>query len=275
MAREDALSKGKAYFKDWFFKNHIYNPYERRFEPIVIWRKTEINTDVNSDIEVEWNAGYAQSNRVVRDGYGTLSDIALNEYFITGSSGIKQKYITDYEAEAVKNYREFWDFRNENYKQGFGHGENYKYGSNPDYDNPDPRNEFEKDLADYVQGVMSRLVEDEQSQHFIKRGYLPSRAKGETLSAEFLGREAKKLLGFTYYDNGKDEETPIIDYAHDKYIPTPMLGFITKNYKEKNPYKKPIREECESEEEYLEKKRKWDAEEARIKAEELEIVIKI
>ena len=59
MAREDALSKGKAYFKDWFFKNHIYNPYERRFEPIAIWRKTEINTDVNSDIEVEWNAGYA------------------------------------------------------------------------------------------------------------------------------------------------------------------------------------------------------------------------
>ena len=118
---------------------------------------------------------------------------------------------------------------------------------------------------------MSRLVEDEQSQHFIKRGYLPSRAKGETFSAEFLGREAKKLLGFTYYDNGKDEETPIIDYAHDKYIPTPMLGFITKNYKEKNPYKRPIREECESEEEYLEKKRKWDAEEARIKAEELEI----
>lgn len=271
MAREDAFSKGKKYFKDWFFKNHIYNPYERRFEPIAIWRKTEINTNVNSDIEVEWNAGYAQSNRVVRDGYGTLSDIALNEYFITGSSGIKQKYITDYEAEAVKNYREFWDFRNENYKQGFGHGENYKYGSNPAYDNPDPRNEFEKDLADYVQGVMSRLVEDEQSQHFIKRGYLPSRAKGETLSAEFLGREAKKLLGFTYYDNGKDEETPIIDYAHDKYIPTPMLGFITKNYKEKNPYKKPIREECESEEEYLEKKRKWDAEEARIKAEELEI----
>lgn len=271
MAREDALSKGKAYFKDWFFKNHIYNPYERRFEPIAIWRKTEINTDVNSDIEVEWNAGYAQTNRVVRDGYGTLSDIAAIESIQTGSSGMKRKYITDEEADAIKNYREEWDFQNKNYKQGFGHGENYKYGSNSAYDNPDPRNEFEKDLADYVQGVMSRLVEDEQSQHFIKRGYLPSRAKGETFSAEFLGREAKKLLGFTYYDNGKDEETPIIDYAHDKYIPTPMLGFITKNYKEKNPYKKPIREECESEEEYLEKKRKWDAEEARIKAEELEI----
>lgn len=271
MAREDALSKGKEYFKDWFFKNHIYNPYERRFEPIAIWRKTEINTDVNSDIEVEWNAGYAQTNRVVRDGYGTLSDIAAIESIQTGSSGMKRKYITDEEADAIKNYREEWDFQNKNYQQGFGHGENYKYGSNSAYDNPDPRNEYEKELADYVQSVMSRLVEDEQSRHFIKRGYLPSRAKGETFSAEFLGREAKKLLGFTYYDNGKDEETPIIDYAHDKYIPTPMLGFITKNYKEKNPYKRPIREECESEEEYLEKKRKWDTEEARIKAEELEI----
>ena len=127
-------------------------------------------------------------------------------------------------------------------------------------------NEFEQEMSDYMQLVLTKLVQDEQSQAYIKRGWAPTRLKSETSIKE----ELKKLAGFTYYNNGRDEETPIIDYAHDKYIPTPMLALIKRTNKP-NDLKKPIREEYSTEEEYLRKKREWDIEEERVRQEELEL----
>lgn len=268
IARNEALAKGREAFKDWFFKNHIYNPYERKFEPIAIWRKTEYRAE-NSDVEIEWNPGYSQTKRTVRDGYQTLADIAAGSLENSPSGG-KRKFITDEELDATKEYNEEYDLHNENYKEGFGHGENYKYGSNPEYDNPDTSNEFEKEMSDYMQGIISKLVEDEQSRHFINQGWLPARLKGQPYTVKGAAEELRKLAGFTYYENGKAEETPIIDYAHDKYIPTPMLGLL-KRTSQPNNLSKPIREECLTEEEYLRKKREWDTEDARVKAEELEL----
>lgn len=270
IARNEALKKGKEAYRDWFFKNHIYNPYERKFEPIAIWRKTEYKSDINNDIEIEWNPGYAQTTRTVRDGYLTLGDVAMLDAVENSASGGKRKFITDEELDLIKEYNEEFDFQNKNYKEGFGHGENYKYGSNAEYDNPDTRNEFEKEMADYMQGIISKLVEDEQSQHYIKRGWLPARLKGQPYTLKGALDESRKLAGFSYYNNGRDEESPIIDYAHDKYIPTPMLGLL-KRTETPNKLKKPIREECLNEEEYLRKKQEWNKEEARVKAEELEL----
>ena len=270
IARNEALRKGKEAYRDWFFKNHIYNPYERKFEPIAIWRKTEYKSDINDDIEIEWNPGYSQTTRTVRDGYMTLSDIAMLESVENTSSGGKRKFITDEELDLTKEYNEDYDLHNENYKKGFGHGENYIYGSNSEYDNPDTANKFEHKMAAYMQEIIAKLVEDEQSQHYINRGWLPARLKVQPYTVKGIADEFKKLAGFSYYDNGKDEETPIIDYAHDKYIPTPMLGLL-KRTSTPNKLKKPIREECLNEEEYLRKKQAWDAEEARVKKEELEL----
>lgn len=266
IARREASAKGKEFYKKWFYDNHVYNPYERKFEPIAIWRKTEYRTDTNSDIEIEWNPGYSQTNRTVRDGYGTLSDIAMLSEVSGTSSGGRTKYITDEELDEIKNYKDDLDLQNSNYKKGFGHGENYIYGSNSEYDNVITMNEFEKEMSDYMQLVLTKLVQDEQSQHYIKRGWAPTRLKSETS----IGKEFKKLAGFTYYNNGRDEETPIIDYAHDKYIPTPMLSLIKKT-DNPNTLKKPIREEYSTEEEYLKKKREWDVEEERVRQEELEL----
>ena len=269
IARNEALSKGKEAFRDWFFKNHVYNPYERKFEPIVIWRKTEYKYDVNSDIEREWAPEYLQQTRTVSDGYLTINDV-ISGKLEESSTGGRRKIVTDEDLELTKTYNENYDLTNKNYKEGFGHEENYKYGSNPIYDNPDNRNEFEIEMSEYMQGIETKLVEDEDSQHFIRHGYAPARLKGEGYSLKGFANEARKLAGFTYYANGKDEETPVIDYAHDKYIPTPMLG-ILKRTSTPNNLKKPIREECETEEEYIRKKQEWDKEEARVKAEELEL----
>ena len=266
IARREASAKGKDFYKTWFYANHIYNPYERKFEPIAIWRKTEYRTDTNSDIEIEWNPGYSQTTRKVRDGYSTLSDITMLSELSGTSTGGKAKVITDEELNEINEYSDDLDLQNSNYKSGFGHGENYIYGSNPEYDNPNIMNEFEQEMSDYMQLVLTKLVQDEQSQVYIKRGWAPTRLKSETSIKE----ELKKLAGFTYYNNGKDEETPIIDYAHDKYIPTPMLALI-KRTDNPNTLKKPIREEYSTEEEYLRKKREWDIEEERVKQEELEL----
>ena len=266
IARREASAKGKDFYKTWFYANHVYNPYERKFEPIAIWRKTEYRTDTNSDIEIEWNPGYSQTTRKVRDGYSTLSDINILSELSGTSTGGKAKVITDEELNEINEYNDDLDLQNSNYKNGFGHGENYIYGSNPKYDNPNTMNEFEQEMSDYMQLVLTKLVQDEQSQAYIKRGWAPTRLKSETSIKE----ELKKLAGFTYYNNGRDEETPIIDYAHDKYIPTPMLALIKRTNKP-NDLKKPIREEYSTEEEYLRKKREWDIEEERVRQEELEL----
>ena len=266
IARREASAKGKDFYKKWFYDNHVYNPYERKFEPIAIWRKTEYRTDTNSDIEIEWNPGYSQTTRKVRDGYRTLSDVTILSELSGTSTGGKAKVITDEELNEINEYSDDLDLQNSNYKSGFGHGENYIYRSNPEYDNPNTMNEFEQEMSDYMQLVLTKLVQDEQSQAYIKRGWAPTRLKSETSIKE----EFKKLAGFTYYNNGRDEETPIIDYAHDKYIPTPMLALIKRTNKP-NDLKKPIREECATEEEYLRKKRKWDIEEERVRQEELEL----
>ena len=266
IARREASAKGKEFYKKWFYDNHVYNPYERKFEPIAIWRKTEYRTDTNSDIEIEWNPGYSQTTRKVRDGYRTLSDIYTLDSISGTSTGGKAKVITDEDLDILKEKDDNLDLQNYNYKPGFGHGENYIYGSSTEYDNPNPMNEFEQEISDYMQLVLTKLVQDEQSQTYIKRGWAPTRLKSETS----ILKELKKLSGFTYYNNGKDEETPIIDYAHDKYIPTPMLALIKKTDKP-NKLKKPIREEYATEEEYLKKKREWDIEEERVRQEELEL----
>ena len=266
IARREASAKGKDFYKKWFYDNHVYNPYERKFEPIAIWRKTEYRTDTNSNIEIEWNPGYSQTTRKVRDGYRTLSDVTMLSELSGTSTGGKAKVITDEELNEINEYSDDLDLQNSNYKNGFGHGENYIYGSNPKYDNPNTMNEFEQEMSDYMQLVLTKLVQDEQSQAYIKRGWAPTRLKSETS----IGKELKKLAGFTYYNNGRDEETPIIDYAHDKYIPTPMLALIKKT-DNPNTLKKPIREEYSTEEEYLRKKREWDIEEERVKQEELEL----
>ena len=266
IARREASAKGKEFYKKWFYDNHVYNPYERKFEPIAIWRKTEYRTDTNSDIEIEWNPGYFQTTRKVRDGYLTLSDIYTLDTISGTSTGGKAKVITDEDLDILKEKDDDLDLQNYNYKPGFGHGENYIYGSNPEYDNPNSMNEFEQKISDYMQLVLTKLVQDEQSQKYIKRGWAPTRLKSETS----ILKELKKVSGFAYYNNGKDEETPIIDYAHDKYIPTPMLALIKKTNKP-NKLKKPIREECVTEEEYLKKKRAWDIEEERVRQEELEL----
>ena len=266
IARREASAKGKEFYKKWFYDNHVYNPYERKFEPIAIWRKTEYRIDTNSDIEIEWTPEYSQTVRKVRDGYSSLSYTDIIDYISDTSTGGKAKVITDEELNELKEKNDDLDLQNYNYKPGFGHGENYIYGSNPEYDNPNTMNEFEQKMSDYMQLVLTKLVQDEQSQTYIKKGWAPTRLKNETS----IGKEFKKLAGFTYYNNGRDEETPIIDYAHDKYIPTPMLALIKKT-DNPNTLKKPIREECATEEEYLRKKRAWDIEEERVRQEELEL----
>ncbi len=266
---KEAVKRGKEYYKNWFFRNHVYNPYERRFEPIAIWRKNAINNIVNSDISAEWEAGYDQQNRVVRDGYMTIGDARkiAEVYKIPGAR--VGNYMTMQAKEFLTTYNEDFNQVNKNYKEGYGHGENYKVGTSDEYDNPDTRNEYEKDLAEYFQRIINALTEDEASQHYIQYGWLPSRMKREENVTKFVGKELKTLAGLSAYDNGRDDVTPVVDYAHDKYVPTPMLALVTK-LKQQNKLKKPIREEFETEEEYLEKKREWDAEEARIKAEDLE-----
>lgn len=59
-------AKGNAEFKEWYDRNHVFNPYTHRMEPTVIWRKTQVIPAVANG---EWNAGYAQTELAPKAAY--------------------------------------------------------------------------------------------------------------------------------------------------------------------------------------------------------------
>lgn len=89
-------AKGDAEFKKWYDRNHVFNPYNHRMEPTVIWRKTQVIPAVANG---EWNAGYTQTELAPKRAY-------KNEDYAEGVGYIDNYKKTDdktYDSEVVLN----------------------------------------------------------------------------------------------------------------------------------------------------------------------------
>ena len=255
-AREEALLKDKTekgYFRQWYLDNHVYNPYSRRFEPIAIWMHTGINTDAGSNMVHDWVPLYPQQSRQVRAGQGSI--------------GRYDKVVDIEDLEEVKRYDEDRDFRNENYNPNGGIEENYKVGSNPEYDNPDTRNEFEKELSEYMQQTVYDLVLNKQSsenRQFVNKGWAPNRPASKAADMLGVGKAIANIAGWV--DNTTGNGIPLHDISYSAYREKSMpLTTLLKNTESAvNENEKPYRENFPDEVSYLKAKKKYDEREEEV-----------
>lgn len=65
-AMAEARTKGKEEFDKWFTRNHVWNVYTHKFDPIGIWQKTSIKPNYANGT---WAANYNQLNIVPKEEY--------------------------------------------------------------------------------------------------------------------------------------------------------------------------------------------------------------
>lgn len=256
-AKEEALERNKTekgYFRKWYLANHVYNPYSRKFEPIAIWMHTAINTDANSNMVYDWVPLYPQQSRQVRAGQGSI--------------GRYDRIVDIEDIEEAKKYDEDRDFRNKNYKPNAGLEENYKVGSNSEYDNPDNRNEFEKELSEYMQKTVYDLVLNKQSsenRQFVNNGWAPNRPASKAADALGIGKAITNLLGWVDNQTGNGVPLHDVSYASDRVSAMPLTTLLKNAESVVNENPRPYRENFPDEVSYLKAKKKYDEREEEVR----------
>ena len=204
---QEMRAKGEEAFNDWYYKNHIYNPYNHNYEPLRCWTTLTFRDDIKT--EGEWQPNFNRTYNVPKK-----------------------------------------DKINPKHKEDLGHALNYKKGTG--YDNPrvTEANEFEVEVKQEVQRLLSELATTKEAKRYVDKGYMPSRAKGEEHDAKFWGKEFLKSFGWIEGHSGRDKFFEDIDYSRDRAMPMPMLNLLKQKDLASLKITKPERENFEKEEDF-------------------------
>ena len=221
---QEIRALGEDAFNDWYYKNHIYNPYNHRYEPLRCWTTLTFRDDIQT--EGEWQPNFNRTYNVPKQ-----------------------------------------DKVNPKHKEDLGHALNYKKGTG--YDNPKvtEANEFEVEVKQEIQRLLSEFATTKEAKRYIAKGYMPSRAKGEEHNAKFWGKEFLKSFGWIEGHSGRDKFFEDIDYSRDRAMPMPMLNLLHQKDLESKKIVKPERENFEKEEDYNKAMAKYDADVKALKEE--------
>lgn len=194
-AKEAALAKGKAYYKEWYDNNHVYNPFTHAYESLPIWNRTRVIPSIDNG---EYSPNWTQTTLTPKAHY-------KNPNYIEG--------YTD----------------NENYKTVETDDKN---GTThvPGYDNNLELNEYEQEAKQYIQDTLMSFANTETAKRAIASGMAPHKAKKAEHDAKWAAKQAKEFIGFSdMLPSGKDTWYEKIDYSEDRTIDMPMLITQLKN----------------------------------------------
>lgn len=194
-AKNDALAKGIAYYKEWYDNNHVYNPFTHAYEALPIWNRTRVIPSIDNG---EYSPNWTQTTLTPKAHY-------KNPNYIEG--------YTD----------------NENYKTVETDDKN---GTThvPGYDNNLELNEYEQEAKQYIQDTLMSFAKTETAKRAIASGMAPHRAKKAEHDAKWAAKQAKEFIGFSdMLPSGKDSWYEKIDYSEDRTIDMPMLMTQLKN----------------------------------------------
>lgn len=194
-AKNAALAKGIAYYKEWYDNNHVYNPFTHAYEALPIWNRTRVIPSIDNG---EYSPNWTQTTLTPKAHY-------KNPNYIEG--------YTD----------------NENYKTVETDDKN---GTThvPGYDNNLGLNEYEQEAKQYIQDTLMSFAKTETAKRAIASGMAPHRAKKAEHDAKWAAKQAKKFIGFSdMLPSGKDSWYEKIDYSEDRTIDMPMLMTQLKN----------------------------------------------
>ena len=194
-AKNAALAKGIAYYKEWYDNNHVYNPFTHTYEALPIWNRTRVIPNIDNG---EYSPNWTQTTLTPKAHY-------KNPNYIEG--------YTD----------------NENYKTVETDNKN---GTThiPDYDNDLGLNEYEQEAKQYIQDTLMSFAKTETAKRAIASGMVPHRVKKAEHDAKWAAKQAKEFIGFSdMLPSGKDTWYEKIDYSEDRTIDMPMLMNQLKN----------------------------------------------
>ena len=194
-AKNAALAKGKAYYKEWYDNNHVYNPFTHAYEALSIWNRTRVIPSIDNG---EYSPNWTQTTLTPKAHY-------KNPNYIEG--------YTD----------------NENYKTVETDDKN---GTThvPGYDNDLSLNEYEQEAKQYIQDTLMSFAKTETAKRAIASGMAPHRVKKAEHDAKWAAKQAKEFIGFSdMLPSGKDTWYEKIDYSEDRTIDMPMLMTQLKN----------------------------------------------
>lgn len=194
-AKNAALAKGNAYYKEWYDNNHVYNPFTHAYEALPIWNRTRVIPSIDNG---EYSPNWTQTTLTPKAHY-------KNPNYIEG--------YTD----------------NENYKTVETDDKN---GTThvPGYDNDLGLNEYEQEAKQYIQDTLMSFAKTETAKRAIASGMAPHRAKKAEHDAKWAAKQAKEFIGFSdMLPSGKDTWYEKIDYSEDRTIDMPMLMTQLKN----------------------------------------------
>lgn len=194
-AKNAALAKGIAYYKEWYDNNHVYNPFTHAYEALPIWNRTRIIPSIDNG---EYSPNWTQTTLTPKAHY-------KNPNYIEG--------YTD----------------NENYKTietDDKNGTTHVSG----YDNDLGLNEYEQEAKQYIQDTLMSFANTETAKRAIASGMTPHRAKKADHDAKWAAKQVKEFIGFSdMLPSGKDTWYEKIDYSEDRTIDMPMLMIQLKN----------------------------------------------
>lgn len=194
-AKNAALAKGIAYYKEWYDNNHVYNPFTHAYEALPIWNRTRVIPSIDNG---EYSPNWTQTTLTPKAHY-------KNPNYIEG--------YTD----------------NENYKTVETDDKN---GTThvPGYDNDLGLNEYEQEAKQYIQDTLMSFAKTETAKRAIASGMAPHRVKKAEHDAKWAAKQAKEFIGFSdMIPSGKDTWYEKIDYSEDRTIDMPMLMTQLKN----------------------------------------------
>ena len=200
-------NKSDKEYKEWYDRNHIYNPYSGCVEPISMWYHTIAKAD-----KYKYEAKFGE--KTIRDGYMTSREARENldnydeEEFPTAKS-LQEHYFEDE------------DKRNPNYNPSGGHAENYIKGTG--YDSNFEANEYELEAMKYMQDILAKCANTQEAEAFLKKGWLPARRRQRPNNAKGWTKEVLKTLGWTNETYNPDEWYDEVSYSKDRPAPMPML----------------------------------------------------
>lgn len=261
---DEMFKKPKAEFNKWFNENHVYNPYTRLFEPLKCWTRLDIEHEANEGF---WIPSYNQTQLRPFNGKDTQGKD-------NGSPNLTNPNYTPNRTLAA-NYKNTGyvssPIQNDDLAVSVKTSINPKYKDSTNYNSDVIQNDYEKDIKQLFQTYINELATVDSAKRFFDEGYMVARAKKGDVDAKFIAKEAAKFIGWIDGAVNGEDGYRNVDYAVDKVPDMPLVGLLKSKDSVKVNRRPPVRQENETDDEYLERFKAYEAERKDAEAKNLKV----
>ena len=174
IARQQAIDEGR--FKEWFDKNHYFDPYTHTMKPLKIWTTMKIKE---------------------------TSPLANKGFYVQKDATLSRKILDAYKNN---NYKPESRGRYTQYKLDTGEYRNAKY---------DALSDKEKAMIEHLQNTHDEFGKTREAQVFFGKGYIPRLRMQEDIDSRYIGKQIFGLVGLEAAQVNQEWKAAI-DYTNDK-----------------------------------------------------------